>query len=111
MTAPTKVTTGIVGLGLAARAHVKGYLSHPCATVLAVCDLDRERAQRFAGEHHIPLVYESYDEMLANPEINTIDIATPTFLHAPMTRQAALAGKHVHCEKPFCRNLAEGQAA
>ncbi|MYC95518.1 MAG: hypothetical protein F4X14_11155 [Caldilineaceae bacterium SB0661_bin_32] len=35
-------------------------------------------------------------------------IATPTFLHATMTRQAALAGKHVHCEKPFCRSVAEG---
>ncbi len=102
---------GIVGLGLAARAHVKGYETHPQATVLAVCDLDGERAARFAAEHHIPRVYTRYDEMLANPDIDIVDIATPTYMHALMTLQAALAGKHVHCEKPFCRNGAEGLEA
>jgi predicted dehydrogenase len=107
----TTLRAGMVGLGLAARAHAKGYETHPQATVLAVCDLDRERAARFAAEHRIPQVYTSYDEMLANPEIDIVDIATPTHLHAAMARQAALAGKHVHCEKPFCRSGAEGQQA
>lgn len=37
--------------------------------------------------------------------------ATPTFLHVPMTLQALQAGKHVHCEKPFCRSVAEGMQA
>ncbi|NLG48568.1 MAG: Gfo/Idh/MocA family oxidoreductase [Chloroflexi bacterium] len=108
---PSIVNAGIVGLGLAARAHLKGYQTHPHAQVGAVCDLDRERAMQFAAEHGIPRVYTSYEELLADPDINTVDIATPTHLHAEMTRQAALAGKHIHCEKPFCRNLNEGMQA
>jgi predicted dehydrogenase len=105
-----KLSVGIVGLGLVATPHCKGYASHPHAEVRAVCDLDGERAKGFAREHGIPEVFTSYEEMLAS-EIDVVDIATPTFLHAAMTRQAAEAGKHVHCEKPFCRSVDEGMAA
>jgi predicted dehydrogenase len=105
------VRVGMVGLGLASNAHLKGYASHPRAQVVAVCDLDGARAQRFVESHAIPKVYNSYDKMLADPDVNTVDIATPTFLHAPMTVQAAEAGKHIHCEKPFCRSVAEGLRA
>ena len=108
---PDTVEVGIVGLGLVATSHLKGYASHPRARVVAVCDLDRARAERFAAEHAIPEVYTSYEDMLAQAPINTVDIATPTFLHSRMTTQAAAAGKHVHCEKPFCRSVGEGLAA
>jgi len=105
------VTVGIVGLGLAATAHLRGYRTHPQAAVLAVCDLDRTRAEAFAHTHGIAHVYTDFHALLADPRINTIDIATPTYLHAAMTREAAWAGKHIHCEKPFCRSVAEGEAA
>jgi len=105
------VRVGIAGLGLVATSHLKGYRSHSRAEVRAVCDLDRDRAEAFAKEHGIPAVYESYDEMLRDPSLNSIDIATPTWLHAPMAMAAARAGKHVHCEKPFCTSVAEGMAA
>lgn len=108
---PSKVTAGMVGLGLVARAHAKGYTDDPRVELVAVCDLDRDRAERFAAEREISTVYTDYEEMLANPAINVIDVATPTFLHATMTKQAALAGKHVHCEKPFCRSVSEGKEA
>ena len=106
-----KVRAGIVGLGLVATSHLKGYQAHPDAEVRAVCDLDRERAGRFAAEHGIPKVYSSFDELLADASINTIDIATPTWLHSTMATAAARAGRHVHCEKPFCTSVAEGMAA
>lgn len=104
------VTVGIVGLGLASTAHIRGYQTHPQAKVLAVCDLDRVRADAFAQEQAIAKVYTDFAAMLADPAINTIDIATPTHLHAPMALQAAQAGKHIHCEKPFCRSVGEGAA-
>ena len=50
-------------------------------------------------------------EMLQEADINVVDIATPTYLHIPMALQAARAGKHVHCEKPFCRYTGEGLEA
>jgi predicted dehydrogenase len=108
---PSNVSVGLVGLGLVAPSHFKGYASHPHAEVLAVCDLDRMRAERFAAEHGIPEVYTDYTLMLENSAINAVNIATPTFLHSPMTQQAAAAGKHVHCEKPFCTHTGEGLAA
>ena len=106
-----KIKVGMVGLGLAFTPHFKGYSSHPQAEVVALCDLDEERARHFAEVYGVPQVYTSYAEMLAQADINTVDIATPTFLHAPMTAQAAAAGKHIHCEKPFCRSAGEGLAA
>jgi len=107
----TSVKVGMVGLGLVSTCHFKGYASHPQAEVVAVCDIDEERAQRFADRHGIDGVYSSYEEMLDRAEINAVDIATPTFLHAPMTLAAAAAGKHIHCEKPFCRTVQEGLEA
>ena len=104
-----EVRAGIVGLGLAAGAHLKGYLAHHAASVEAVCDVDAGRARAFASAHDIPRVYTSYEEMLADPRLNVIDIATPTYLHAAMAEKAAAAGRNVHCEKPFCCTLAEGQ--
>ena len=106
-----KISVGLVGLGLACAAHYQGYAAHPEAEVIAVCDLDEARARQFAETHDIAQVYTNYAHMLAEADINTVDIATPTFLHASMTRQAAEAGMHVHCEKPFCRSLSEGRLA
>ena len=106
-----RIYVGIVGLGLAATAHIRGYLSHPAAQVLAVCDTDARRATEFGERYGVERVYTSYSDLLDDRDVQVIDIATPTFLHATMTRQAALAGKHVHCEKPFCRSVAEGMEA
>ena len=105
-----KVRAGMVGLGLVSTSHYKGYASHPNAEVVAVCDLDKARAEQFASSFGIPEVYTCYEEMLEKADINTVDIATPTYLHTPMAMQAIKAGKHVHCEKPFCRSTGEGLA-
>jgi predicted dehydrogenase len=103
-----KVRVGMVGLGLVSTSHYKGYASHPDAQIMAVCDLDKNRANEFAQTFGIPNTYTSYDEMLKDTNINCIDIATPTYLHIPMAMKAIQAGKHVHCEKPFCRCIGEG---
>jgi predicted dehydrogenase len=101
----------MVGLGLVSTSHLKGYLSHPRANVVAVCDLEQDRADQFARTYGIAEAYSSYDEMLEKADINTVDIATPTFLHVPMVLQAARAGMHIHCEKPFCSSVGQGLAA
>src|SRR5262245_46018244 len=101
-----KVRVGLVGLGLVSDSHIKGYLSNPNAQVIAVCDLDEPRAKAVASKFGIGKFYTSYDAMLADPEINTVDITTPTFLHASMSIAAAKAGKNILCEKPFALTLA-----
>ena len=91
-------------------SHIKAYQSDPRAEVIAVCDLDGARAKAVADEFGIKNTYTSYEEMLKNEDINTVDITTPTLLHAPMSIAAIRAGKNVLCEKPFCLTLKEGQA-
>src|SRR5258708_3374603 len=107
----TKVKVGIVGLGLVCASHIKAYQAHSDAEVVAVCDLDEARAKAVARQFGVPKVHTSYAEMLEDTGINTVDITTPTILHAPMTIAAAKAGKNIHCEKPFCLTLGEGLAA
>lgn len=104
-----KVKVGIVGLGLVSTSHIKAYQSHPDAEVVAVCDLDEAQRNMTADAYGIAKRYASYEEMFKDPDINTVDIATPTFLHAPMAIAAARAGKNILCEKPFCLTLAEGR--
>jgi len=108
---PDKVMVGNVGLGLVSTSHLKGYKSHPKSEVVAVCDLDEERAKNFAETHGIPRYFTSYEEMIDTADINTVDIAVPTFMHAPIAVKATQSGKHVYCEKPFCRFLGEGTEA
>ena len=97
----SKVKVGIVGLGLVSDSHIKAYTSHPDAEVIAVCDLDETRAKQVCEKYGIGKYYTSYDEMLKDPDINTVDITTPTVLHAPMAKAAAQTGKNILCEKPF----------
>ena len=110
MDANRTLRVGIVGLGLAARAHLAGYLTHPNAEVTAICDSDPQTAQQFADEANITEVFTSYEEMLKE-DLDIVDLCTPTYLHSVMTQQAAASGKHIHCEKPFCRSISEGQLA
>jgi len=79
------VKVGMVGLGLVVNSHFQGYVTHPHTEVIAVCDTNIENADNFAQRHGIRKVYNDYEVMLKDPEINTIDTATPIFLHIPMT--------------------------
>ena len=67
----------------------------------AVAARDAERADAYAREHDIPRWFGSYDELLADPEIQAVYISLPNSLHAEWSIRALRAGKHVLCEKPF----------
>lgn len=71
-------------------------------TVRAVCSRDPDRIREKAASFGIPLVYDSYEAMLADSQIDAVYIATPNHLHAAHSIQALRAGKHVLCEKPVC---------
>src|SRR5437660_7469146 len=79
----------------------------PEAAFLAVAARDPERARKFASKHGIARVHQSYDDLLADPEIDAVYIPLPNGLHGVWTERALAAGKHVLCEKPFTANAEE----
>lgn len=77
--------------------------------VHAVASRSVDKAQLLAQEHGIPHVYDSYEAVLADPDIEVIYIPLPNHLHKPWTLRALDAGKHILCEKPLALNAAEAQ--
>jgi predicted dehydrogenase len=77
------------------------------ATVVAVAARDHGRAEKFAAKHKIPTVHDTYEDLLADPEVDAIYNPLPNGLHGKWTIAALLAGKHVLCEKPFTANAQE----
>ena len=77
--------------------------------VAAIASRDAERARQAADSLGIPRAYGSYEELLADPEIEAVYNPLPNHLHVPWTIRAAEAGKHVLCEKPIAMDAAEAR--
>ena len=104
----TKVRLAIVGCGTISQLNAPGYLEHEQCEVAALCDPARERAEQRAAQWGItPRIYTSYDQLLDDPDIDAVELLTPTPLHAEQSIAALQAGKHVSCQKPLARNLEE----
>jgi predicted dehydrogenase len=101
---------GILGAArIAPAALVRPARAVDGVTVAAVAARDQVRAAAFARRHSIPVVHRTYDELLADPQIDAVYNPLPNALHAEWTRKALTAGKHVLCEKPFTSNETEAR--
>lgn len=109
MTATTPpVRIGIVGAArIAPMALIKPARACNDVTVAAVAARDVARARDFAKKHGIDTAYGSYDDLIADPDLDAVYIPLPNGLHGRWIRAAIDAGKHVLCEKPFTANAAE----
>jgi predicted dehydrogenase len=97
---------GVAGTGFIGVAHVEG-LRRMGIQVLGLAEITREKAEQKAVELGIPRFYGSVDDMLDDPDIDVVHLATPNHLHHSQAKAALLAGKHVICEKPLAMNAAE----
>ncbi|MBQ7221742.1 MAG: Gfo/Idh/MocA family oxidoreductase [Synergistaceae bacterium] len=97
------VIIGTVGAGYAARLHGNAYrkVSTIPFRLKTICDTNTELAEGVSKDFGYEHIEADYDAMLADKEINVVDIVTPPFLHIPMAVKALKAGKHVICEKPL----------
>ena len=95
-----KIGYAVVGLGIG-MSHADAVAESKHGRLIAVCDLLHEKLQ--AAEKRYPgvLTYESFDEMLKNPDIEIVSIALPSAMHAEFAVRAMDAGKHVLVEKPL----------
>lgn len=105
----TPLRVGIQGLGIAGSLMAEACAAHAGVSLVGGADPNESLAGRFA-EAFGAIAYSSADEMLADPEINTIYIATPHQLHAEHAIAAAAAGKHIVVEKPMALSLADCDA-
>ena len=104
------IKTGILGCGKIAQVrHIPEYAENKNAQILGFYDINLARAKELA-ETYGGTVYESAEELLANPEIDAVSICTANFAHAELTIAALNAGKHVLCEKPMAITLADCEA-
>jgi predicted dehydrogenase len=78
-------------------------------TALALASRDVSRAERVAREHDVPRAYGSYEELLADDEVDAVYNPLPNALHGEWTKRAANHGKHVLCEKPLTADTAEAE--
>jgi predicted dehydrogenase len=92
---------------IARRRFIPGVRAGSEGQIVAVGARDGDRAREFAADLEIPRAYGSYDELLADPEIDGVYIGLPNSLHMEWTVNAAAAGKHVLCEKPLSRRLSD----
>jgi predicted dehydrogenase len=103
---------GIVGAGWMGQTHSQAWAEHaPRARLVGVTDLTKARAKALAEGHPggRGRVYPDLAALLADPEVDAVDICLPHHLHAEAVVAAAEAGKHVLCEKPLCLSLAEAK--
>ncbi len=105
-----KVIWGVIGTSRIGTAKVIPALqSSPWCEVRAVASRTQDRARAVAKALNIPKAYDSYEALLADPEIEAIYNPLPNHLHVSLTMQAAERGKHVLCEKPMALNAAEAE--
>ena len=104
-----KIKVGIIGTGGISNCHFTGYKSRNDVDVVACCDIDFEKAKKYAEEKGIPHAYPSYDEMLKNEKLDAVSVTTWNAAHKCATIAALNAGVNVICEKPMAMNAAEAR--
>jgi predicted dehydrogenase len=109
VTAP--VRWGIVSTADINKKLLAGAAESPDVDVVAVGSRDRGRAEEFARAHGIPRAYGSYDELLADTDVEAVYIPLPNTMHCEWSIRAVEAGKHVLCEKPMSRHTADVEEA
>jgi predicted dehydrogenase len=102
----TALRVGVIGLGVGEQ-HIAGYEAHPAARVTALCDLDGTRLAEVAERHPGRKLFNEAAQLIADPDIDVVSIASYDSFHFEQVAAALRAGRHVFVEKPLCQRRAE----
>ncbi|WP_417563764.1 Gfo/Idh/MocA family protein [Microbacterium sp.] len=103
-----RLSVAVVGAGYWGPNLARNFAASPDWDLAVVCDLDAQRAQGVADRVGGVPISQSLDEVLADPSIDAVAIATPARTHHPIVMAALAAGKHVSVEKPLADTVARG---
>jgi predicted dehydrogenase len=106
-TAP--IGLAVVGAGYWGPNLVRNAMATPAIGLRWLCDLDEERARRVLGPYTNVSTTDSFEEVLSDPAVDAVAIATPAATHFPLAMEALDAGKHVLVEKPLTSSLADAE--
>ncbi len=104
------VGVAVIGAGFIADAHLSALAMTPGARVVAIAGRTGDSAAAIAARHGIKDSSDDYRRLLDRTDVDVVSVAVPNDLHAEVVVAAAAAGKHVICEKPLSRTLAEADA-
>ncbi len=102
------LNVAVIGTGMG-RYHMQEFVECPNVHLLAICDLNREEVEHFAGEYGAEHVFTDYRDLWVLEDLDAVGIAIPNDLHAPVAIEALEAGKHVMCEKPMAISLEDAR--
>ncbi len=103
-----KVRTGLIGCGDVSLRYAEALRDIDAGELVMVMDAQKKVAENLGKEFGVPHT-DDLNDILSNREIDMVIVAVPHYLHAPITIQAARAGKHVMCEKPLATTLDDGK--
>ena len=99
---PSRLGVGVIGTNRwAESAHLPGFAAHERVDLIGLCDVLPERALAMQAKFGARRVYRDHHELLADPQIQAVDVCTPTHTHLAISLDVIAAGKHVLCEKPL----------
>jgi predicted dehydrogenase len=107
--ASERVRIGVIGCGGQGRAHISNLKDLEDAEIVYVSDIDSERLSQAVAESGNAKGVADFRQILDDPSVDAVTIATPDHWHVPAALLALSAGKHVYVEKPCSHNLHEGQ--
>jgi predicted dehydrogenase len=103
-----KVSLAVIGLGNMGSFHVRDLAEQSTVELAAVCDIDREKADRFGEQFKVPAFYD-YRPLLEKPGLDGVVIATPHYDHTPISIDAFKHGLHVLTEKPVAVHVKDAR--
>ncbi len=103
------INIGVIGLGNGGANHVRTQAKNPMANAVAVSDIDTKLLKKVARESKVSRAYENWRDLIADPDVDAVILATPPFMRREMFLAAAEAGKDILAEKPFGVSLQEAR--